>query len=104
MTFQNRHVGRASEIVREGSLHPHFIGLRTGDALIRFFGRSAFGGPDAVAVHNFAGADPARMESDWRALVRDRPRPPVRRDTSVAARPHLGDHVQWPAMLWLTLY
>jgi hypothetical protein len=46
--------------------HPHFAGIRTDDALIRFFGRSAFGGPDAVAVHHFAGAEPAQLESAWR--------------------------------------
>ncbi|MFG2039661.1 hypothetical protein [Dactylosporangium sp. NPDC048998] len=46
--------------------HPHFVGLRTDTALIRLFGRSAFGGADAVAVHDFAGTDPATLESGWR--------------------------------------
>lgn len=49
--------------------HPHFIGLRTGGALIRFFGRSAFGGADAVAVHDFTGADPRELEDGWRAWL-----------------------------------
>jgi hypothetical protein len=47
--------------------HPHFAGLRTPDALIRLFGRSAFGGADAVAVHDFTGTPPAEIEAAWSA-------------------------------------
>jgi hypothetical protein len=36
-------------------LHPHFLGLRTADAMYRFFGRNAFGAPVGIAVHSFAG-------------------------------------------------
>ncbi len=32
----------------------HFIGLRTGDAMYRFFGRDAWGGPVGIALHRFA--------------------------------------------------
>ncbi|MDJ0341905.1 SRPBCC domain-containing protein [Streptomyces sp. H10-C2] len=36
----------------------NFIGLRTGDALYRFFGRNAFGAPIGIVVHRFGtGAD-----------------------------------------------
>lgn len=47
-------------------LHPNFIGLRTDDAMYRFFGRNAFGAPVGFAVHHFAAdADPARIEKQW---------------------------------------
>jgi hypothetical protein len=46
---------------------PEFLGLRTDATLIRVFGRSAFGGTDALAIHDFSGADPAALESAWRA-------------------------------------
>jgi uncharacterized protein YndB with AHSA1/START domain len=32
----------------------HFIGLRTGDAMYRFFGRDAWGGPVGNSLHRFA--------------------------------------------------
>ncbi len=35
-------------------VHPHFLGLRTEDALVRVFGRNAFGHVVGVAVHDFA--------------------------------------------------
>ncbi|WP_131738323.1 SRPBCC family protein [Actinomadura roseirufa] len=38
-----------------------FVGLRTGDAMYRFFGRDAFGAPVAVVVHQFA-ADAAETQ------------------------------------------
>lgn len=59
------HVGRVRGVL--DYQHPHFAGIRTDDALLRFFGRSAFGGVDAVAVHHFGGADPSALESSWRA-------------------------------------
>lgn len=34
----------------------HFLGIRTSDALYRFFGRNAFGGPVGMTVHDFSGA------------------------------------------------
>ncbi|MEV0562552.1 hypothetical protein [Dactylosporangium sp. NPDC050588] len=58
------HVGRVQGVL--DYRHRHFVGIRTGDALIRCFGRSAFGGVDAVAVHHFGGADPAALEKAWR--------------------------------------
>lgn len=44
----------------------HFLGLRTESALIRFFGRNAWGAPVGVAVHDFApGADGAATTAAW---------------------------------------
>ena len=34
-------------------LHRNFVGLRTEDALYRFFGRNAFGAPVGMSVHHF---------------------------------------------------
>ncbi|MDQ1053278.1 hypothetical protein QE394_001206 [Arthrobacter sp. SORGH_AS 212] len=34
----------------------HFLGLRTADALYRFFGRNAWGAPVGMTVHDFSGA------------------------------------------------
>ncbi|TQJ35222.1 SRPBCC family protein [Arthrobacter sp. SLBN-122] len=34
----------------------HFMGLRSADALYRFFGRNAFGAPVGMTVHDFSGA------------------------------------------------
>jgi hypothetical protein len=34
----------------------HFLGIRTSDALYRFFGRNAFGAPVGMTVHDFSGA------------------------------------------------
>ncbi len=54
-------------------LHPNFVGLRTGTAMYRFFGRNAFGAPVGVAVHHFdADADPAAEQKaleEWLAGV-----------------------------------
>ncbi|GHH73801.1 hypothetical protein GCM10018793_13210 [Streptomyces sulfonofaciens] len=45
---------------------PHFIGLRTGTALYRFFGRNRWGAPVGVSVHDFApGADGERNGAAW---------------------------------------
>jgi hypothetical protein len=44
----------------------HFLGLRTGDALYRFFGRNAFGAPVGMTVHDFSGSgDPAATAKAW---------------------------------------
>jgi hypothetical protein len=46
-----------------------FLGVRTGDALYRFFGRNAFGGPVGMSIHHFGDdvdVDAAtRAWSDW---------------------------------------
>lgn len=44
----------------------YFIGLRTEDALYRFFGRGHWGAPVGVSVHDFApDADAGRNEVEW---------------------------------------
>jgi uncharacterized protein YndB with AHSA1/START domain len=40
----------------------NFLGIRTGDGLYRFFGRNAFGGPVALALHDFSGGDPTQTQ------------------------------------------
>ncbi len=48
-------------------LRPNFIGVRTADALYRFFGRNAFGAPVGMSIHMFAdGADPKKTRQDWK--------------------------------------
>jgi hypothetical protein len=45
---------------------PNFIGIRTDDALYRFFGRNAFGAPVGMSIHMFAdGADPEQTKQGW---------------------------------------
>ena len=34
----------------------HFLGLRTSEAMYRFFGRNAWGAPVGMTVHDFSGA------------------------------------------------
>ncbi len=47
-----------------------FLGLRTDDALIRVYGRDAFGWPVGVALHLFApDADGPALEQAWRAWL-----------------------------------
>ncbi|MFD0690340.1 SRPBCC family protein [Actinomadura fibrosa] len=49
-----------------------FIGLRTGDAMYRFFGRNTWGGPVGVAVHLFsegADAERERTRREWQAWL-----------------------------------
>ncbi len=36
-------------------VNENFLGLRTADAMYRFFGRNAFGGPVGMTVHDFSG-------------------------------------------------
>jgi hypothetical protein len=46
--------------------NPYFLGLRTDDALIRFFGRNHWGAPVGISVHDFApGADAKVNEAAW---------------------------------------
>ncbi|WP_406416993.1 SRPBCC domain-containing protein [Streptomyces sp. NBC_01614] len=46
--------------------NPYFLGLRTDDAMIRFFGRNHWGYPVGISVHDFApGADAKAVEAAW---------------------------------------
>ncbi|MFF3905483.1 SRPBCC domain-containing protein [Streptomyces sp. NPDC001848] len=46
--------------------NPYFVGLRTDDALVRFFGRNHWGAPVGISVHDFApGADAKANEAAW---------------------------------------
>lgn len=51
----------------------HFIGLRSENALFRFFGRNAFGGPVGLTVHHFgtgdAAPDAAALQRDWQTWL-----------------------------------
>jgi hypothetical protein len=42
-----------------------FLGVRTGDALYRFFGRNAFGGPVGMSIHHFGDVDVDAATRDW---------------------------------------
>jgi hypothetical protein len=43
-----------------------FLGIRTSDALYRFFGRNAFGGPVGMSIHHFGdGVDPEQAGRSW---------------------------------------
>ncbi|WP_219817304.1 SRPBCC domain-containing protein [Arthrobacter sp. N199823] len=47
-------------------LDPNFVGLRTEDAMIRFFGRNAFGAVVGMTIHLFAdGADAEMVGAAW---------------------------------------
>ncbi|MEH0431214.1 SRPBCC domain-containing protein [Streptomyces stelliscabiei] len=49
---------------------PYFIGLRTDDALIRFFGRNHWGYRVGMSVHDFApGADAGADENAWQGWL-----------------------------------
>ncbi|WP_377268094.1 SRPBCC domain-containing protein [Peterkaempfera sp. SMS 1(5)a] len=51
-------------------LDPYFLGLRSGDALYRFFGRNAFGAPVGIAAHLFAaGTDRDKAEQAWQSWL-----------------------------------
>ncbi len=51
-------------------LTPAFLGIRTGDALVRFHGRAAIGLPIAVGHHHYtAGLDPKDAEAAWRSWL-----------------------------------
>ena len=48
-------------------LRPNFLGVRTDQALYRFFGRNAFGGPVGMSIHHFGnGVDPHAAATTWR--------------------------------------
>lgn len=48
----------------------HFLGIRTGDAMYRVFGREAWGMPTAVSAHLFADdADEQRTAQAWSAWL-----------------------------------
>ncbi|MCU1549828.1 MAG: hypothetical protein JWR36_388 [Glaciihabitans sp.] len=47
----------------------HFIGLRTDDALYRFFGRNAFGSQVGMTVHHFGDADAAVLQRQWQEWI-----------------------------------
>jgi hypothetical protein len=49
---------------------PHFLGIRTGDALYRFFGRGTWGMPTGMSAHLFAeNADGQRTADAWSAWM-----------------------------------
>jgi hypothetical protein len=51
-------------------LDPNFVGLRTEDAMVRFFGRNAFGSVVGMTVHLFAvGADIEAAGAAWGAWL-----------------------------------
>jgi hypothetical protein len=45
------------------------MGIRTSDALYCFFGRNAFGGRVAVAIHSFGGHDPEATAEGWKRYL-----------------------------------
>jgi hypothetical protein len=48
----------------------HFLGIRTDEALYRFFGRNAFGGPVGMSIHHFGdGVDADRTGASWAAWL-----------------------------------
>ncbi|MFH9554052.1 SRPBCC domain-containing protein [Streptomyces sp. NPDC051445] len=50
--------------------NPYFVGLRTDNALVRFFGRNHWGYPVGVSVHDFArDADAEANETAWRGWL-----------------------------------
>ncbi|MFE2068752.1 SRPBCC domain-containing protein [Streptomyces sp. NPDC059467] len=57
--------GRALDVVVDYR-NPYFIGLRTDDALVRFFGRNHWGAPVGISIHDFApDADAEANETAW---------------------------------------
>jgi uncharacterized protein YndB with AHSA1/START domain len=42
-----------------------FLGIRTDEALYRFFGRNAFGGPVGMSVHHFGSVDQEAAGASW---------------------------------------
>ncbi|GGM89285.1 SRPBCC family protein [Streptomyces fuscichromogenes] len=49
---------------------PYFIGLRTDDALVRFFGRNHWGAPVGISIHDFApDADAEANEAAWQGWL-----------------------------------
>jgi hypothetical protein len=51
---------------------PHFLGIRTNEGLIRFFGRDRWGLPTGMSGHLFAGGvDRNRTEDAWQAWLNE---------------------------------
>ena len=51
-------------------LQTNFIGVRSNDALYRFFGRNAFGQPVGMSIHMFRdGADPHAVKREWQSWL-----------------------------------
>jgi hypothetical protein len=48
----------------------NFLGVRTGDALYRFFGRNAFGGPVGMSIHHFGDVDADAATNAWAEWLR----------------------------------
>jgi uncharacterized protein YndB with AHSA1/START domain len=47
-------------------MRPNFIGVRSANALYRFFGRNAFGAPVGMSIHSFAdGVEPEKTKQNW---------------------------------------
>jgi len=44
----------------------NFLGIRSGEALYRFFGRNAFGGPVGMSIHHFGNVDADAATETWR--------------------------------------
>jgi hypothetical protein len=42
-----------------------FLGIRTDEALYRFFGRNAFGGPVGMSIHHFGDVDAEQAGAGW---------------------------------------
>jgi hypothetical protein len=50
-------------------LRENFVGIRTADALYRFFGRNAFGAPVGVSIHSFNGGDSGATKQAWQRYL-----------------------------------
>ena len=50
-------------------LQPNFLGVRTDQALYRFFGRNAFGGPVGMSIHHFGEVDAEDSGAAWIAWL-----------------------------------
>jgi len=48
---------------------PNFLGLRTSDAMYRFFGRDAFGGPVGMSIHMFGNVDAQKTTTAWQSWL-----------------------------------
>ncbi|GAA4381342.1 SRPBCC family protein [Paeniglutamicibacter cryotolerans] len=61
-------LGRVDAVVDFGN--ENFLGLRTDDAMVRIFGRNAFGARVGLTVHDFApGADAAATSGAWNGYL-----------------------------------
>jgi len=51
---------------------PHFLGVRSADALYCFFGRKAFGAPVGMSIHSFAeDVDAEQTKQRWQQWLAD---------------------------------